>query len=243
LKAEGERRAAASLGTIRAVLCDLDGTLIDTLPGLAAALNLMRDEFNLPALGDEEVGRYVGKGSDSLVERTLALNLGDDEISSTFDRALKRYLEIYAVVSGQKSELYPGVAEGLAEFARLGCTMACVTNKPRQLAVELLAHFGLERYIGVVVGGDSGADKKPHPGPLLAAGAGLGVTMECTVMLGDSDNDAIAARAAGCRVLLVPYGYHYGYEVRELDTDGIVDSLLAAARWIEATNHGQLQNA
>jgi phosphoglycolate phosphatase len=231
------------LGPVRAALLDLDGTLIDTLPDLTLAVNRMRAERHLAPLTEERVARYIGKGSEELVRRALEPDMGADDLASQLGGALDRYLALYAEVNGDNSTLYPGVRDGLEDMRRQGHSLACVTNKPHRLSLDLLERFAIAEHFTVVIGGDSQPEKKPEPGPLLAACRELGVAPAQAVMIGDSDNDAVAARRAGCRVLLVPYGYHQGDDVRRLGADGIVDSLLAAADWIDATNRGLSESA
>ena len=117
--------------------------------------------------------------------------------------------------------------------------LACVTNKPRRFAVELLEQYGLADRFGIVLGGDSVSRNKPDPLPMLTACDELGVSPDTAVAIGDSENDALAGRAAGMATLTVPYGYNHCKAIQTINSDGIVDSLLAAARAIAAHNAGQ----
>ncbi len=221
---------------LRGVIIDLDGTLVDTAPDLTFALNGMRAELGLAPQTLASVTRMVGKGSEHLVRSSLVPELGDAGANAQLPHALNRYLALYRAINGQHSRLYAGVVGGIAQLRAMQLHLACVTNKPRALAIGLLEHFGLARQFEFIVGGDSQPQQKPHPAPLLAGCAGLGTTAGETVAIGDSSNDAQAAHAAGCKVLLVPYGYNHGRDVRDLQADGIVESLEDAAAWIAAFN-------
>ncbi len=228
--------AYAAPNSLRAILVDLDGTLLDTVPDLTLALNCMRAELGLKPVEEGMVTSLVGRGSAVLVQRALALDMAPAEVALHSAAALARYLAFYAEVNGERSSVYPGVVDGLAEFKTRGWPVACVTNKPYVLSVALLRRFELLDYMAAVVGGDSQPEMKPKPQPLFAACRQLGVTPSEAVMIGDSGNDAEAARAAGCPVLLVPYGYQHDAPLRGLDADGIVDSLRSAVGWIDAAN-------
>lgn len=215
---------------MRAALIDLDGTLLDTAPDLAAAANAMLADLSLAPIDEFGVRGFIGKGLAHLVRRTLGAVRGAEPDERTLERALKSFEHHYALLNGLRSALYPGVREGLAALRSRGARLACVTNKPARFTQPLLEHFNLARYFDAVVSGDSVARGKPDPEPLLAACSQLGVAISEAVMIGDSANDALAARAAGCRVLLVPYGYAEAAALRNLDCDGIVESLLHAAQ-------------
>jgi phosphoglycolate phosphatase len=217
---------------IRGAIIDLDGTMVDTAGDFNAALNLMLDALHLPEITSEELLRYVGKGSEHLVRQVLAARLPEQEATRRFEAALDHYQHAYAQVNGQHSALYDDVAEGLAALRDAGLRLACVTNKPHRFAVDLLAQMGLSEYFEVIFGGDSFARKKPDPLPLIKASEALGLSTAQMLAIGDSENDALAARAAGIAVLTVPYGYNHGQPVHSIDSDGIVGSLLEAARWL-----------
>ena len=215
---------------ISAVTIDLDGTLADTIPDLAAGANAMLAELGRPAVGLERIRTFVGKGIPKLVERTLTESFGD---AALMERALPVFERCYAECNGRHSALYPGVSEGLDTLRTMGVPLACVTNKSGRFTVPLLEHLGLARYFEQVVAGDTLAQKKPDPAQLLHACRGFGVAPGDMLVIGDSVNDAEAARAAGCPVFCVPYGYNEGRDVRELDVDAIVESLAEATRLIE----------
>lgn len=207
---------------LQAAIIDLDGTLIDTVGDFEAALGAMLHDLNLPAITRDFIRHTVGKGTEHLIRSTLT-QVGADV--AQFERALTRYMHHYDHINGQYADVYPGVREGLEKMKSHGLRLACVTNKPTALAGPLLQNKGLRGYFDVVFGGDAFAHKKPHPEPLLQTCAALGCLPQHTLMIGDSSNDAQAARAAGCPVVLMTYGYNHGEPVSGLDVDGVLDRL------------------
>jgi phosphoglycolate phosphatase len=218
---------------IRAVTIDLDGTLADTIPDLAVAANSMLREMGRPPLEVERIRTFVGKGIPKLVERTLADSFGNAPAPELMARALPAFERCYADVNGRHSEIYPGVSDGLRALRDKGLPLACVTNKSARFTAPLLEHLQLSRFFEQVIAGDTLPQKKPDPAQLLHACRGFGVAPQDMLVIGDSGNDAQAARAAGCPVFCVPYGYNEGHDVRQLDVDAIVPSLFEAARLIE----------
>ncbi|SAK94011.1 phosphoglycolate phosphatase [Caballeronia pedi] len=221
---------------IRAAIIDLDGTMVDTADDFVAALNAMlaRIGIETPVTRDE-VTDYVGKGSENLIRSVLAVRLSPSQATAQFDDALAIYQTEYAKVNGKHSTLFPEVKEGLEAMRESGVALACVTNKPHRFAVELLTHFGIADFFKVILGGDSLPAKKPDPLPMLTACERLDVLPRETVAVGDSENDALAGRAAGLATLTVPYGYNHGKPVQSVKSDGIVSSLRTAALAIAAT--------
>lgn len=217
---------------IRAAIVDLDGTMVDTAPDFLVAINRMRADLALPATDIETITRFVGKGTENLMRRVLALDYDDAGIEHHFDAALASYSRHYIEINGLYSSVYPGVREGLEALRAKGLRLACVTNKPYAFARPLLAKVELDGYFELVYGGDSLPKKKPDPYPLLKVCDDFGLLPNQVLAIGDSSNDALAARAAGCRVLNVPYGYNHGEPVHNIDTDGIVSSLLEAAQLV-----------
>ena len=217
---------------IRAAIIDLDGTMVDTAPDFQVAINRMRDELHLAPLALDTIVDFVGKGSENLMRRVLGVDFEKNEVESRFDHALERYQHHYLQINGDHSELYAGVHEGLVAMKKGGVRLACVTNKPIAFARPLLEKKGLIDLFEVIYGGDSLAHKKPHPLPMLTVCNDFDLQPAQVVAFGDSSNDSEAARAAGCRVLTVPYGYNHGQPVQTIDTDGIVESLLDAASLI-----------
>jgi len=218
-----------SLGAVRAVLLDLDGTLLDTAPEIAAAAADMLSELGLDPVDPLRVRELIGKGIPHLVRRTLEASLGRAPDERRVGSAMEGFFFHYAKRNGCMAKPYPGVLEGLTELRAKGFALACVTNKTAQFTIPLLEATGLAGFFPVVVSGDTMPKKKPAPDPLLEACRRLGIPALEALMIGDSRNDALAARAAGCPVLLVPYGYTEGEDVQGIDCDGIVPSLLHVA--------------
>ncbi len=224
--------AKISFKGIRAAIIDLDGTMVDTAPDFQVAINRMREEIHLAPLTLETITDFVGKGSENLMRRVLGVDFEASEVERRFELALQRYQHHYLQINGNHSELYAGVHEGLLALKKGGVRLACVTNKPIAFARPLLEKKGLIDSFEVIYGGDSLAHKKPHPLPMLTVCNDFDLQPDQVVAIGDSSNDSEAARAAGCRVLTVPYGYNHGQPVQTIDTDGIVESLLDAANLI-----------
>jgi len=223
-------------GPIRAAIIDLDGTMLHTVPDFHVAINRMRAEFDLAPIGEDQIALMVGKGSENLIRAVLALDLNAEDVESAFEAAMATYQRHYLSINGDHSALYPDVIAGLQAMKAQGLRLACVTNKPIAFATPLLAQKGLAGYFDVLYGGDSLARKKPHPMPLLQVCSDFGLDPAQVVAIGDSSNDAEAARAAGCFVLAVPYGYNHGQSIHETDSDGIVITLLEAATMISSHN-------
>ena len=217
----------------RAVVIDLDGTLLDTAADLAAAINRMLVELGREPLPRSTVATYVGKGAEVLVHRALGGGLDARVDAATHARGHDAFLRHYADENGRHARAYEGVADGLSAMRGKGLRLACVTNKPQAFAEPLLERCGLAGHFELVVGGDRLPARKPDPMPMLHAARVLGAAPAEVVAIGDSVNDALAARAAGMAVLAVPYGYNEGHDVRTLDVDGIVGSLREAADLID----------
>lgn len=222
---------------IRAAIIDLDGTMLHTVPDFELALNGMRADYGLAPITQAIIEPMVGKGSERLIRDVLALDYGPDRIDAVFTEAMASYQRHYLAINGQRSTLYPQVLEGLAALKEQGLRLACVTNKPIAFARPLLDQKGLAPFFELVYGGDSLPRKKPDPLPLLQVCRDFALAPAEVVAIGDSSNDAEAARAAGCFVLTVPYGYNHGKPVQTINSDGIVDSLLDAAKLISAHNY------
>jgi len=220
------------LSGIRAAIVDLDGTMLHTAPDFHVAINRMRSELGLQPLDIETITHFVGKGTENLMRRVLGVDYGVDDVEKHFPQALASYQKHYLAINGDHSAIYEGVREGLDLLAKKGVRLACVTNKPIAFALPLLEKTGLHKYFEIVYGGDSLSKKKPDPYPLLKVCEDFGLQPHQVVAIGDSSNDAQAARAAGCRVLNVPYGYNHGESIHNVDSDGIVATLLDAANLI-----------
>jgi phosphoglycolate phosphatase len=217
------------LGAVRAVLLDLDGTLLDTAPEIAAAAADMLSELGLDPVAPERVREFIGQGIPHLVRRTLEASLGAPPDERRVGSAMKGFFFHYEKRNGRSATAYAGVRDGLAALRAKGYPLACVTNKTAHFALPLLDATGLAGYFSAVVSGDTLPKKKPAPDPLIEACSRLGVAPAVALMIGDSMNDALAARAAGCPVFLVPYGYTEGADVQGIECDGIVPTLLHVA--------------
>lgn len=213
---------------MKAWLIDLDGTLVDTLGDFEAALAPVAARCGTPAPDAALLRQLVGRGAERLI-RDLLARWGRDE--SDFDSAWALYQQQYAAVNGRHARVFDGVREGLAQLAP--APLACVTNKPQANAEALLRQLGLRDAFAVVVGARPGLRAKPAPDALQAACAELGLAPAACGMVGDSRNDAEAARAAGCgAVLLLRHGYNHGEAVDAVPADGHLDRLSEIGRWI-----------
>ena len=212
---------------VHAVLFDLDGTLLDTVEDIALALNRALAEAHLGTLNVGEVRDLIGRGVPTLITRAvkrLDVVLDPAAQGSLLERFYFHYGRLH-LLDECSASVYPGVAEGLGELHGLGLRLAVVTNKQRHFAVDLLKRLGLSGWIDVVVGGDSCERRKPDPQPLQFACASLHVEPSEALMVGDSVNDVLAARAAQLPVVCVPYGYNEGGDPRQLACDAFIETL------------------
>lgn len=212
---------------VSALLFDLDGTLVDSAPDLADAVDAMLAHYGQEPVGEAQVRLWVGNGAQRLVMRALTGQMTGDPGEAVTREALQRFLHLYRERLSVRSRLFPGVREGLDRLRADGYRLACVTNKPEGLARPLLQDLGVGEHFPVVVGGDTTAEKKPSALPLEHAMRLLGSDAQHTLMVGDSRIDVEAARNAGVPVVCVPYGYNQGGDVREMRPDALVDDLLA----------------
>ncbi|HZH07356.1 MAG TPA: phosphoglycolate phosphatase [Lautropia sp.] len=222
---------------VDAVCIDLDGTLLDTIPDIAAAANAMLADQGIAPLPVDRIRTFVGKGAEVLIERTLAAaGVAAVPGEAGYEVPRDRFYMHYRQLNGSHAVLYDGVVDGLVGLTGLGLRLACVTNKPAEFVAPLLQRFSLERYFDFVIGGDTLPFKKPHPGQLLEACRRWTLPPAHVLAVGDSINDAQAARAAGMRVYLVPYGYNEGAAVEAMDVDGIVGSISELTSLIQGPN-------
>jgi len=226
---------------VRALLFDLDGTLVDTAPDISDAVNATLRTLDRPLLEAATVRSYIGRGIDTLLHRVLTGDRDGDAAVDLHDHAREVFFGEYLAHNGRTAQVYPGVREGLEHARRLGISMCCVTNKLQQFSDDLLAQVGLDEYLAFVLGGDALPERKPDPAPLLHAAHRLGLAPTQCLMIGDSSNDAMAARAAGMPVVLVPYGYTEDQPIAAIDCDAVVGSvadIVAALEWANATQPG-----
>ncbi|HEX6156244.1 MAG TPA: phosphoglycolate phosphatase [Burkholderiales bacterium] len=213
---------------MKAALLDLDGTLLDTAPDLAAAVNATLTDLGLHALPVSTVRDFIGSGIQRLVERSLqAAGLALPCVH--LERALRSFGAHYRRLNGTSSAPFPGVLAGLERLRGSGLRLACVTNKAAAFTTPLLEKSALARFFDAVVTADQVGARKPHPEPFLFACRQLQIEPTAATVIGDSANDSEAARAAGCRVFLVSYGYSEGCDVRTLNADAVVASFTEAA--------------
>jgi len=212
---------------LEAVLFDLDGTLLDTAGDIALALNRAIAEFGWDPVAATVAKTLIGRGGPMLVQRAAELQ-GRNLEPGTHAAIVERFFHHYGALQ-QTDECtarpFAGAAEGLLALHAAGLRTAIVTNKQRRFAISLAERLGLSAGVDVYVGGDSCARRKPDPMPLLFACESLGVSPSRALMVGDSINDAQAARDAGMPVICVPYGYNEGMDPRSLPCDLLIDNL------------------
>ncbi|ALG66653.1 phosphoglycolate phosphatase [Beggiatoa leptomitoformis] len=208
------------------VLCDLDGTLVDSMADLANAVDAMMAELELPLCGEEKVRHWVGNGAERLVKRALTNDFHAEPDADLFAKAFPLFVTAYAQNNGEHSKLYDGVMEGLLWLQQQGFHLGCITNKPEQFTLPLLEKLDIKRFFPLVVSGDTLPAKKPDPLPLLHAAQFFGVLPADSLFIGDSINDVLAARAAGFSVICVSYGYNHGQDIRTANPDSVLDSLV-----------------
>ena len=238
---------AQDLTRIEAVIFDLDGTMVHTLGDFQVALHRTMADLGLPPVSDKLIEETIGKGSEHLIRsllthqharaeaRTVKQELRAWSVDALFEQAWQTYQRHYLEINGQFSSVYPGVTLALQALAAKGLPMACLTNKPRSFALALLKEKALDHFFGPVFGGDSFERKKPDPLPVLRTCEALGFPVAKTLMVGDSSNDAHAAHAAGCPVVLVTYGYNHGQRVQDTPAAAWLDSLAVLPHRLQAS--------
>ena len=240
---------AQDLTRIEAVIFDLDGTMVHTLGDFQVALHRTMADLGLPPVSDALIEETIGKGSEHLIRTLLAhqrtlvearrveQELTAWSVDALFEQAWQAYQGHYLQVNGQFSSVYPGVLPALQALSVQGMPMACLTNKPLSFARALLKEKSLDHFFGPVFGGDSFERKKPDPLPILKTCEALGISVARTLMVGDSSNDAQAAHAAGCPVVLVTYGYNHGQPVQGTPAAAWLDSLAVLPHRLRAAPH------
>ncbi len=209
----------------RLVMFDLDGTLIDSVPDLAEAVDRMLVEMGRAPAGVEKVRDWVGNGARVLVRRALAGGLDHAAVGEAeTEEALARFLDIYADCHNLTA-LYPGVHELLEALSTAAVELAVVTNKPERFVAPLLEQVGLGGYFRWIIGGDTLPQQKPDPAALLQVMRLAGVEAAQSLFVGDSRNDVLAARAAAVPCIAVSYGYNHGRPIAEERPSLVVDSL------------------
>ncbi len=230
-----------NLMNLNAVMIDLDGTMVDTIGDFEMALNRALQDLRVPQASRSLIERAIGKGSEHLIRTVLSHQLAQAQsteparsVAQLFDPVWERYEHHYLAINGQYSQVFPGVLEGLAQLRAMGLRLACLTNKPLAFTQPLMAAKGLSAYFDHIFGGDSFERKKPDPLPLLKTCEALQTMPGQTLMVGDSSNDAQAADAAGCPVVLMTYGYNHGEPIRNTPARAWLDSLTHLQGLIQA---------
>lgn len=219
---------SVALGKIKAIAFDLDGTLVDSLPGLSSAVDMTLQELSLPAPGESQVRNWIGNGADVMLQRAFVW-AGANAKHIDAARARVLFDRFYSQTVEDGSMLYPGVADTLRVLASHGFQMGIITNKPSPFIAPLLAALNIMDYFSVVLGGDDVKQKKPHPAPIYLMMGTLGLDRDELLFVGDSRNDIVAAKAAGCCSVGLTYGYNYGISIADSDPDYVLsqfDALL-----------------
>jgi len=218
---------------VKAIMIDLDGTLLDTAEDLAVAANIMLRKLGAAELPLATIQSYIGKGIPNLVKRCLANSFNSEPNSEFLARAMVIYEQEYAKKLCVTTHPYPRVIDGLIAMKEAGFQLACISNKSEAFALPLLRTTELLNYFDIVLSGDSLPKKKPDPMPLHHACKFFGILPNEMLLIGDSVNDTEAARAAGSYIFCVPYGYNEGRDVHELDCDRVISSIYEAVRLIK----------
>lgn len=217
---------------VKAIVIDLDGTLLNTAPELAESANRMLKDMDYEPVSIELLSSYIGNGISWLVKRALTGDMHATPDAALYEHALpifeKHYTELLL-----DSKPFDGVIEGLDAMKAAGYRLGCITNKLALYTLPLLKGTGLAPYFELTLSGDSLPEKKPHPMPLQHAAKFFDAPESQVLLIGDSLNDTLAARAAGCPVFCVPYGYNHGNPVEDLDLDAVIQNLPAALSLIK----------
>lgn len=217
----------------RAIAFDLDGTLVDSVPDIAAAANATLRVLGLPERSTEQYRHWIGNGVVRLLARAITGTFEQEPPTELLQRARDQFETEYALTNGRWSRPYPHAEDTLATLSSQ-TPLACVTNKPYDFAVSLLRTHQLLEHFALTIGGDSLPQQKPHPAPFLHVAHHFGVEPGGVTVVGDSSNDVRAAQAAGCRVIAVSYGYNHGHEIRDESPDHVIDSLAVLPELIGA---------
>jgi phosphoglycolate phosphatase len=207
------------------IVFDLDGTLVDSAPDLAFAVDAMLARLGQPPRGLKEVRAWIGNGVSMLVKRALMGEMQPQGEPERFAEGLSLFTEIYAAHLCERGGLFPGVLEGLGELKRQGYRLAVLTNKHSRFTLPLLEQLGVAAYMDFIGCGDQFDKHKPDPEPLLKTAERFGLRPAQCLMIGDSANDVRAARAAGYGVLVVSYGYRDAPRAGDLGADGVIHSI------------------
>ena len=217
------------------LIFDFDGTLIDSVPDLADATNVMLTTLGKETYSIDSIRNWVGNGSRMLVERALVgkIEVLEGELTvEEADHAEQVFFAAYKNISGSKTVAYPDVDSGLKKLKAAGYTLALVTNKPIRFVPKILQSFGWQDLFSEVLGGDSLPVKKPDPTPLLHVCEALNINPAQAIMIGDSRNDILAGQNANMDTLGLSYGYNYGQDIRELNPTEAFDDFAALVDYL-----------
>ncbi|HSH54691.1 MAG TPA: phosphoglycolate phosphatase [Methylotenera sp.] len=220
---------------VKAVMIDLDGTLIHTAPEIARAANLMLTALALPVLSESQVEAYIGEGAITLINRCLAQQLDGVPDAALLANAQKLFFDSYAEIVAE-SKPYPHAVEALQLIQSAGYRLACVTNKPASFTLPLLEKTNLLQYFDLVVSGDTLQKKKPEPDQILYICDKFEIAVNEAVLVGDSKTDITAARSAGCYVFTVPYGYNQGQRIEPHAVDALINNMSEVLDLIDSTH-------
>ncbi|OTQ79385.1 phosphoglycolate phosphatase [Gilliamella apis] len=212
----------AKLDDIQAIAFDLDGTLVDSVPGLALASQKMLADLNLPTVTNEQVKNWVGNGIDVMLERVFkAIDINPSK--EYFAEAKQIFSQHYDKVMDEQTTLFPHVKQTLKTLYENHYPLALVTNKPAQFLPGLLSSLGIKEYFSLVLGGGDVIKLKPHPAPLYQVMATFGLYNDQLLFVGDSKNDISAAKNANCPTVALSYGYNYGESIATSEPDFLFD--------------------
>ena len=220
----------------RLILFDLDGTLVDTAPDLAFAIDSTLQNLKLPVCGESKVRGWIGSGIEGVMKRALSRDESTEVDKELYERALHIFKDIYFDKVCIHSKTYAGTHELLQHLSDEGFQIGCVTNKAARYTEKLLHALNLHHFFGIIVSGDTLSVKKPEPEPILHAADYFSVSITETWMVGDSLTDIRAARAAKCPIVCVPYGYNRGHDIAEFEPDAIVENLFSIISLIDTSN-------
>lgn len=209
---------------VKAVMFDLDGTLIHTAPEIASAANQMLADLGRPILPYQQIESYIGEGAQVLIKRCLCGKRDMEPEPALFEQGQTLFYHYYAV-NAQESKPFNGVITGLYALENKGLKMACVTNKPEKFTLPLLKNSGLDGFFDIVVSGDTLPNKKPDPIQLHHICAKFNIMETDAMLVGDSATDIAAAHAAGCFIVTVPYGYNQGQPIDDRLVDATISDL------------------
>ena len=218
-------RVRGQFHTPHLVLLDLDGTLVDSAPDITYCVSQTLESMGMATCTEQQVRKWIGNGIDLLMHRALLNALSREPTEALYECARAQFMKLYAQHTSERSQLYPGVAEGLDYLRSRQIALGCITNKASAFTHRLLKALGIDDAFGIVVSGDTLTKRKPDPEPLLHAAAHFRARAEDSIFIGDSVTDVAAARAAKFRVICVTYGYNHGNDIRDAQPDAVIDSL------------------